>query len=82
MSAWASVPNGHLVAGLFGVPTDKAGAALTVLRVVRNGGDMWDIGEIEQLLSARGFVDVETCLTPQTIFVIGSRSSLDRSLSG
>jgi len=79
--AVALVLNGHLVAGLFAVPTDKAGVALTALRVVRNGGDMWDIGEIEQLLSARGFVDVETCLTPQTIFVIGSRSSLDRSLS-
>ncbi len=70
----ALVPNGHLVVGLFAVPTDKAGAALTALRVVRNGGDMWDIGEIEQLLRARGFVDVETCLTPQTIFVIGRRS--------
>jgi hypothetical protein len=70
----ALVPNGHLVVGLFAVPTDNAGAALTALRVVRNGGDMWDIGEIEQLLRARGFVDVETCLTPQTIFVIGRRS--------
>jgi hypothetical protein len=70
----ALVPNGHLVVGLYAVPTDKAGAALTALRVVRNGGDMWDISEIEQLLRARGFVDVETCLTPQTIFVIGRRS--------
>ena len=70
----ALVPNGHLVAGLFAVPPDKAGAALTALRVVRNGGDTWDTGEIEQLLRTRGFVDVESCPTPQTIFIIGSRS--------
>jgi len=72
--AVALVPNGHLVVGLYAVPTDKAGAALTALRVVRNGGDMWDTSEVEQLLRTRGFVDVETCPTPQTIFVIGSRS--------
>ena len=72
--AVALVPNGHLVVGLYGVPTDKAGAALTALRVVRNGGDMWDTSEVEQLLRTRGFVGVETCPTPQTIFVIGSRS--------
>ena len=70
----ALTPGGHLVVGLFAVPTDKAGAALTALRVVRSGGHMWDIAELEQQLRARGLVDVETCLTPQTIFVIGSRS--------
>jgi hypothetical protein len=72
--AVALVPNGQLVVGLYAVPTDKAGAALTALRVVRNGGHIWDIGEIEQLLRARGFVDVETCRTPRTTFVIGGRS--------
>jgi SAM-dependent methyltransferase len=72
--AVALVPNGHLVVGLFAVPTDNAGAALTALRIVRNGGDIWDTREIEQLLRARGFVDVETCPSPQTIFVIGTRS--------
>ena len=50
--AVALVPNGQLVVGLYTVPTDKAGAALTALRVVRNGGDMWDTDEIEQLLRA------------------------------
>jgi hypothetical protein len=71
--AVALAPGGHLVVGLFAVPTDKAGAALTALRVVRSGGHLWDIAELEQLLRARGFVDVETCLIPPTTFVIGRR---------
>ena len=66
-------PGGHLVVGLFAVPADKAGAALTALRVVRSGGYAWDTAEIEQQLRAQGFVDMETCLTPTTSFVIGRR---------
>ena len=75
--AAALAPNGHLVvglyAGLYAVPTDKAGVALTALRIVRSGGHVWDIAEIEQQLRARGFVEVETCVIPPTTFVIGSR---------
>ena len=66
-------PNGHLVVGLFAVPADKAGAALTALRVRASGGHVWDTAEIEQQLRARGFVDMETCLTPATSFVMGRR---------
>jgi precorrin-6B methylase 2 len=69
--AVALASGGHLVVGLFAVPTDKAGAALTALRVARSGGHLWDIAELEQQLRARGFVDVETCLIPPTTFVIG-----------
>jgi precorrin-6B methylase 2 len=71
--AVALVSGGHLVVGLFAVPTDKAGAALTALRVVRSGGHVWDIAEMEQQLHVRGFVDVETSLIPPTTFVIGRR---------
>jgi precorrin-6B methylase 2 len=71
--AVALAPKGHLVVGLYAVPTDKAGAALTALRVVRSGGHLWDIAEMEQQLRVRGFVDVETCLIPPTTFVIGRR---------
>jgi precorrin-6B methylase 2 len=71
--AVALAPSGHLVVGLYAVPTDKAGSALTALRVARSGGHVWDIAEMEQQLSARGFVDVETCLIPPTTFVIGGR---------
>ena len=66
-------PKGNLVVGLYAVPTDKAGAALTALRVARSGGHLWDIAEMEQQLRARGFVDVETCHVPPTTFVIGMR---------
>jgi len=71
--AVALAPNGHLVVGLYAMPMDKTGAALTALRVVRSGGHVWDIAEIEHQLRARGFVDVETHIIPPTSFVIGRR---------
>ena len=71
--AVALAPNGHVVVGLYAVPTDKAGAALTALRVARSGGHVWDIAEMKQQLRARDFVDVETCQIPPTTFVIGRR---------
>jgi len=71
--AVALAPNGHLVVGLFAVPTDKAGAAFIALRIVRSGGHVWDVVDMEQQIVARGFVDVETCLIPPTWFVIGRR---------
>jgi len=61
------------VAGLFATPLDKAGAAFTALRVIRSGGHLWDVADMEQQLIARGFVDVETCTIPPTCFVIGRR---------
>ena len=30
-------------------------------RIVRGGGHVWDVAEMEQQLRARGFVEVETC---------------------
>jgi len=69
----ALAPNGHLVVGLYAMPTDKAGAALTALRIVRGGGHVWDVAEMEQQLRARGFVEVETCSIPPTCLVIGRR---------
>ena len=71
--AEALAPNGYLVVLLFAMPPDKAGAAFTALRVVRSGGHIWDIADMEQQVVARGFVDVETCLLPPTCFVIGRR---------
>ena len=71
--AAALAPNGHLVAGLFAVPIDKAGAAFTALQIVRSGGHVWEIADLEQQIVARGFVDVESCLIPPTCFVIGRR---------
>jgi hypothetical protein len=71
--AAALAPNVHLVVGLYAVPTDKAGAALTALRIVRSGGHVWDVGEIEEQLGARRFVDVDTHVIPPTTFVIGRR---------
>jgi len=71
--AAALAPNGHLVAGLFAVPIYKAGAAFTALQIVRSGGHVWEIADLEQQIVARGFVDVESCLIPPTCFVIGRR---------
>jgi precorrin-6B methylase 2 len=71
--AVALAPNGYLVVGLYAMPTDKAGAAITALRIVRSGGHEWDTAEMEQQLRARGFQDVETCVNPPTCFVMGHR---------
>jgi hypothetical protein len=71
--AAALAPNGHLVVGFYAMPPDKAGAALTGLRIARSGGHVWEIAEMEQELRTRGFVDVETCVIPPTTFVIGCR---------
>jgi methylase of polypeptide subunit release factors len=77
--AVALAPNGHLVVGLYAVPTDKVGAALTALRVVRSAGHVWDIAEMELQLRVRGFVDLETCLLPPTTFVMGRRHQREPS---
>jgi SAM-dependent methyltransferase len=69
----ALAPNGYLVAGLFAMPPDKAGAAFIALRIIRSGGHLWNVTDMEQQLIARGFVDVETCSNPPTYFVIGRR---------
>jgi hypothetical protein len=71
--AAALAPSGHLVVGFYAVPPDRASAALTALRVVRSGGHVWDIAEMERQLAARGFLDVETCTLPPRTFVIGRR---------
>jgi precorrin-6B methylase 2 len=71
--AAALAPNGYLVVGFYAMPPDKAGAALTALRIARSGGHVWEIAEMEQELRTRGFVDVETCVIPPTTFVIGRR---------
>jgi precorrin-6B methylase 2 len=71
--AVALAPNGYLVVGLYSMPADKAGAAITALRTVRSGGHVWDTGEMEQQLRMRGFCDVETCVNPPTCFVMGRR---------
>jgi len=71
--AAALAPSGHLVVGFYAVPPDRVSAALTALRVVRSGGHVWDIAEMEHQLAARGFLDVETCTLPPTTFVIGRR---------
>src|SRR5271165_1902048 len=69
----ALAPSGHLVVGLYAVPTDRVGAALTALRVARSGGHVLDTAGIEQQLRARGFVDVEAHIMLPTTFVIGRR---------
>ena len=71
--AVAMAPNGHLLVGLYAVPTDKVGAALTALRVAHSGGHVWDIAEMEQQPRARDFVNVETRQIPPTTFVIARR---------
>lgn len=72
--AVALAPGSYLVVGLYGLPADKAAAALAALRVVRSGGHVWDTAAMEQQLRARGFVEVETRPGPTNVdLVIGCR---------
>jgi len=70
----ALAPAGYLIVGFYALPEDTVAAALAALRVTRSGGHAWDSAALEQQLSARGFVDVETCPGPPNVtFVIGRR---------
>jgi precorrin-6B methylase 2 len=73
--AAAVMPGGYLVVGLYAQPDDRIAAALAALRVVRCGGHVWTIVDMEQQLRNRSFANVETCPGPPGVsLVIGCRS--------
>jgi SAM-dependent methyltransferase len=72
--AAAVAADGYVVVGFYTLPPDKAGAALAALRITRSGGHAWESAALEQQLTARGFVEVETCPGPPNVtLVIGRR---------
>jgi precorrin-6B methylase 2 len=59
--ALALAPQGFVIVAVLALPAEAAAASLTELRIIRNGGHVWETADIEEQLLARGFVDVETC---------------------
>jgi hypothetical protein len=58
--AVASQKDAYLVAARYTAPADPEAAAFVALRTLRSGGDPIAQSEIEDMLRARGFVDIES----------------------
>lgn len=69
--AAASRPGGWLVAAMYTQPEDPFMAVVSSLRTLRSGGEVTDPAELEALLRARGYVDVESDVAPVATFVLG-----------
>lgn len=59
---------------LYTEPDDPFMAVTATLRPLRGGGEIMDPSELQNLLRARGDVDVETDASPVATFVLGRLS--------
>ncbi len=71
--AMASVRDAYLVAARYTVPTDPAAATFATLRTLRSGGDSISQSEMEDMILDRGFIDIETDVSPLATFTLGRR---------
>ena len=69
--AAASRRGGWLVAPLYTRPDDPFMALMSSLRTLRSGGEIVEPAELEALLRARGYVDIEVDVAPVATFVMG-----------
>lgn len=69
--AAASRSGGYLVAPLYITPDDPFAAVMSSLRTLRSGGEITAPSELERLLLARGYVDIEVDVAPVATFVMG-----------
>lgn len=69
--AAASRPGGWLVAAMYTQPEDPFMAVMSSLRTLRSGGEVTNPAELEALLRARGYVDVESDVATVATFVLG-----------
>ena len=69
--AAASRSGGWLVAPVYTRPDDPFMAVMSSLRTLRSGGQVMEPAELEALLSARGYVDIEVDVAPIATFVMG-----------
>jgi precorrin-6B methylase 2 len=69
--AAASRSGGWLVAAMYTQPADPFMAVMSSLRTLRSGGEPTSPAELEALLRARGYVDVESDVAPVATFVLG-----------
>jgi hypothetical protein len=69
--AAASAKDACLVAARYTVPADPDGAAFVALRTLRSGGEPLAQEDLEGMLRARGFVDIETDASPLAALTLG-----------
>lgn len=69
--AAASCSGGWLIAPLYTRPDDPCMAVMSSLRTLLSGGEVMGVAELEALLRARGYVDVEVDVAPIATFVMG-----------
>lgn len=71
--AAATRSGGWLVAAVYTRPDDPFMAVMSSLRTLRNGGEVTEPADVEALLRARGYVDIELDVGPIATFVFGRR---------
>lgn len=69
--AAASCSGGWLIAPLYTKPDDPFMAVMSSLRTLRSGGEVTQAAELEALLRAREYVDIEVDVGPIATFVMG-----------
>jgi len=69
--AAASLSGSYLVAAAYTRPSDPVAASFAALRTLRSGGEVTDASEVEDLLRARRYVDVESTAAPLATFTLG-----------
>lgn len=69
--AAASRSGSYLVAPLYTTPDDPFAAVMSSLRTLRSGGEITAPSELEGLLRARGYVEIEVDVAPVATFVMG-----------
>jgi hypothetical protein len=71
--AAASLKDAYVIASCYTVPSDRDAAAFVALRILRSGGERIEHPEIEKMLSLRGFINVESDVSPLATFTLGCR---------
>ncbi|MYM34956.1 methyltransferase domain-containing protein [Duganella sp. FT94W] len=73
--AAASAPGGWLIAAMYTQPEDPFMAVMSSLRTLRSGGEVTSPAELEEMLRAQGYVDIERDVAPVATFVLARRPS-------
>jgi precorrin-6B methylase 2 len=69
--AAASVKDAYLVAARYTLPADPAAATFVTLRTLRSGGDPISQSEMEEMIRDRGFIEIESDVSPLATFTLG-----------
>lgn len=67
----ASRSDSYLIAAVYTQPRSPFMAVISKLRTLRSGGEITDPSELEGMLRSRGYLDVESNITPMATFLVG-----------